>query len=170
MVSSPRFGRVWHRSPCRQRRSRMAGCGARMKHATSRTLHEYWVRCGGRAGVAATALSVDLAPLLPSIFLLDVGADLRFSLCGEAIARRYGRDLLGDRFLALWTARDREQMERHVRVMAASSGLVAGVLGETVGAGFVAFEMLLLPLRGKGGVTGAIGSMERVGGHEESNR
>jgi hypothetical protein len=51
-----------------------------------------------------------------------------------------------------------------------STGLVAGVTGETVGGGFSAFEMLLLPLAAASGIGGAIGSMARIGGHAETNR
>jgi hypothetical protein len=62
-------------------------------------------------------------------------------------------------------------LERDLKAMAKrATGLVAGVLAETVGAGFSMFEMLLLPLAGDGGTAGAIGSMVRIGGHEEANR
>lgn len=43
-------------------------------------------------------------------------------------------------------------------------------MAETVGGGFTSFEMLLLPLTGESGAAGAIGSMVRIGGHEEANR
>jgi hypothetical protein len=48
--------------------------------------------------------------------------------------------------------------------------MVAGVLAETVGGGVVALEMTLLPLAGARGAAGAIGSMARIGGHDETNR
>lgn len=143
-----------------------------MKHATSKALHAYWTNCQGRAGTAANALSPLLAPLLPSVFLLDLSSPkATISCCGQAIGTRYGRDLTGESFLSLWQAEDRRDMSRDLRALTRhASGLVAGVLGETVGSGFVAFEMLLLPLYGQNGVSGAIGSMARVGGHEETNR
>jgi hypothetical protein len=87
------------------------------------------------------------------------------------LSRRYGRDLSGEHFLNLWNVDDRKTMERHLSVVSMrSAGLVAGVMGETIGAGFTSFELLLLPLAGPSGTAGAIGSMERIGGHEEMNR
>jgi hypothetical protein len=48
--------------------------------------------------------------------------------------------------------------------------MVSGVLAETMGSGVISYEMLLLPLAGDNSTAGAIGSMVRIGGHEESNR
>jgi hypothetical protein len=145
-----------------------------MKHATSLALHAYWQGCHGRSGVPAGEIrAAELAPILPSLFLIDLNlyAGGRFRFCGATIATRYGRDLTNDSFLALWSAEDRDMLERDLKAMAKrATGLVAGVLAETVGAGFSMFEMLLLPLAGDGGTAGAIGSMVRIGGHEEANR
>lgn len=145
-----------------------------MKHSTSVALHAYWQTCHGRSGVpVGDIVAAELAPILPSLFLtdLDPGAGLRFRFCGAAIAGRHGRDLTDESFLALWDALDRATLERDVRTLAArSAGLVAGVLAETVGAGVTSFEMLLLPLAGEAGAAGMIGSMVRIGGHEETNR
>ena len=145
-----------------------------MKHATSTALYAYWQRSHGPTGVPAAEIrAAELAPILPCLFLvdLDLAAGLRFRYCGASIAMRYGRDLTHESFLALWGAADRELLERDVRVMALrASGLVAGVLAETVGGGFTSFEMLILPLSGSATSTaGAIGSMVRIGGHEEMN-
>jgi hypothetical protein len=145
-----------------------------MKHATSIALHQYWRGCHGRTGVPAGEIrAIELAPLLPSLFLvdLDLAAGLRFRFCGASLARRYGRDLTDESFLALWNACDRLALERDVRVIALrSTGVVAGVIAETVGSGVTSFEMLILPLVGETGPAGAIGSMARIGGHEETNR
>jgi hypothetical protein len=145
-----------------------------MKHATSIALHQYWRSCHARTGVPAGEIrAIELAPLLPSLFLvdLDLAAGLRFRFCGASLARRYGRDLTDESFLALWNAADRQALERDVRVIAIrSTGLVAGVIAETVGSGVTSFEMLILPLAGETGAAGAIGSMARIGGHEETNR
>lgn len=146
----------------------------KMKHATSIALHSYWQSCHGASGVPAGGMrAAELAPILSSLFLIDLtphtGACFRY--CGAAIALRYGRDLTDESFLALWNVADRDRLERELRAIAVdSTGLVAGVTGETVGGGFSAFEMLLLPLAAASGVGGAIGSMARVGGHEEANR
>jgi hypothetical protein len=145
-----------------------------MKHATSIALHEYWQSCHVRTGVPAAGIdAAELAPILPSLFLtdLDLAAGLRFRFCGADLATRYGRDLTGESFLTLWGALDRATLERDVRISAVrSTGLVAGTMAETVGSGFTAFEMLLLPLGGENGGAGLIGSLVRIGGHEDTNR
>lgn len=145
-----------------------------MKHETSLALYAYWEGCRRTAGVRARGINAtELAPILPSLFLLDLppAGSFRFRFCGAALASRYGRDLCDEPFLPLWNAEDRTTLEPNLRFIAArSAGLVAGLMAETVGGGFTAFEMLLLPLAGENGAAGAIGSMVRVGGHEEANR
>ncbi len=147
-----------------------------MKHETSKALYAYWTSCHRGNGVRATAVRAgDLATILPSLFLIDIEntdqARFRFRFCGASVATRYGRDLSDESFLALWNATDATTLRRDLRAAAfRSTGMVSGVVAETVGGGFVAFEMLLLPLSGETGTAGAIGSMERVGGHDETNR
>ncbi len=145
-----------------------------MKHKASAALYGYWLSCHTEETVRARAVSaVELAPLLPDLFLVDLtGSEkARFRFCGAAIAFRYGRDLADESFLALWSPDDRLTLEHDLNVMSSrSSGLVAGVMGETMGGGFIAYEMLLLPLAGELGGAGILGSMVRVGGHEEQNR
>jgi hypothetical protein len=145
-----------------------------MKHKTSAALYEYWLSCHADRAVRAGGISaLALAPLLPDIFLLDLNSseNCHFRYCGAAIALRYGRDLTGESFLALWSPPDRRSLTRDLRAMASpSTGMVAGVMGETMGGGFIAYEMLLLPLVGEHGGAGALGSMLRIGGHEEQNR
>jgi hypothetical protein len=146
----------------------------KMKHATSIALHGYWQSCHNAGGVWAGGMrAAELAPILPSLFLIDLTAQTGacFRYCGAAITARYGRDLTNESFLTLWNVDDREILQRELRKMAVhSTGLVAGVTGETVGGGFSAFEMLILPLAAASGMGGAIGSMARVGGHDEANR
>jgi hypothetical protein len=145
-----------------------------MKHATSQALHAYWLSRHRSAGVSAGAIRAgELAAILPALFLLDIGpcSKPRFRFCGAALAMRYGRDLTEESFLALWNADDRVALKRDLGAFAAdSTGLVAGVMAETTGGGFTAYEMLLLPLAGENGTAGAIGSMARIGGHDELNR
>ena len=145
-----------------------------MKHQTSAALYEYWLSCHGDRAVRAGGIdAVELASLLPDLFLIDLDPteNVRFRFCGAAIALRYGRDLAEESFLSLWGPLDRRLLERDLRVMASGSmGIVAGVMGETMGSGFVAYEMLLLPLVGGQGGAGALGSMARIGGHDERNR
>ena len=145
-----------------------------MKHEISTALYDYWLGCHTDEAVRAGGISaVALAPLLPDLFLLDLSplGEPRFRFCGAAIATRYGRDLTDESFLALWSPEDRRALDRDLRLMSMrSGGMVAGVMGETMGGGFVSFEMLLLPLIGQHGGAGAIGSLARIGGHDDSNR
>lgn len=145
-----------------------------MKHATNLALYAYWRNRQRSDGVRARIIqAAELAPILPSIFLLGFTghADARFSFCGSAIASRYGRDLCDETFLTLWSDADRDRLRADLRNMSArSGGMVAGIIAETFGGGFTAFEILLLPLSGDQGTAGVIGSMARVGGHDENNR
>lgn len=145
-----------------------------MKHAASLKLHAYWLSCRGAMGVPASGIRADeLTPLMPSLFLFDLDqqAGTRVRFCGSEIARRFGRDISDENFLALWRSDDRALLAGHLRTLAAHSlGLVAGVIGETLGGGVTSFEMLILPLEGQASAAGAIGSMVRIGGHEETNR
>lgn len=145
-----------------------------MKHRTSAALYEYWLTCHRDRAVRAGGVSaVALAPLLPDLFLVDLDPEqnTRFRFCGASIAIRYGRDLSHESFLALWSPDDRASLARDLRAMALrSTGIVAGMMGETMGGGFIAYEMLLLPLVGEHGGSGALGSMVRIGGHDEQNR
>ena len=148
--------------------------GAGLKHATSLALHDYWQRCGARVGSAGRAIRAsELVPILPSLFLIELDqlSVHPFRFCGAALAMRYGRDLTDESFLSLWSTEDKLSLKRDIGILAnRGAGLVAGVLAETVGGGFTSFEMVLLPISGEGNPAGAIGSMERIGGHEEMNR
>lgn len=185
MVSDRRRSPAWH--PVRTKRNGRppqaqplfvrddsSGATGVMKHETSRALYTYWLALHRDASVRAGRISaVELAPLLPDLFLIDLAPsrDSRIRFCGATIASRYGRDLADESFLALWTRADRRMLESTLHAMTArSTGLVAGVMGETMAGGYVAYEMLLLPLVGENGGAGSIGSMVRIGGHEEHNR
>jgi hypothetical protein len=147
-----------------------------MKHEISTALYEYWLSCRHETGVRANGIrAAELAPILPSLFLIDIDfsedPEFHFRFCGASIASRYGRDLAEESFLSLWSPDDRHSLKRDLRANSfPSTGLVAGVMCETMGSGFISFEMMLLPLAGENGTAGAIGSMVRIGGHEESNR
>jgi len=147
-----------------------------MKHEVSTALYEYWLSRHRATPVRASGIrAVELAPLLPSLFLVELDTSdrpqFRFRFCGASIASRYGRDLTDESFLALWDNPDRSMLQRDLRALAfRSTGMVAGVLGETLGGGVISYEMLMLPLAGEDGAAGAICSMARTGGHDESNR
>ena len=147
-----------------------------MKHEISTALYRYWLSRHRATPVRASGIQpAELAPLLPSLFLVELdardGPQFRVRFCGAAIATRYGRDLTDESFLALWDNPDSLMLGRDLRAPAfRSSGMIAGVLGETLGGGVISYEMLLLPLSGEDGAAGAIGSMVRTGGHDEANR
>ncbi len=147
-----------------------------MKHETTTALYDYWLSCHRGSTVRATTMRAgDLAPVLPSLFLIDIDArhdaPFPFRFCGASIATRYGRDLGDESFLELWNSTDATTLRRDLAARAfQSTGMVTGVMAETVGGGFVSYEMLFLPLAGECGTAGAIGSMVRVGGHDELNR
>jgi hypothetical protein len=147
-----------------------------MKHEISTALYDYWLSRHRDAAVRASGIRpAELASLLPSLFLIELDPSerpvLRFRYCGVAIARRYGRDLTDEDFLGLWSPSDRVSLHRDLRAVAfRSTGMVTGVLAETMAGGFVSYEMLLLPLAGENTAAGAIGSMVRIGGHDEANR
>ena len=145
-----------------------------MKHQTSHALYAYWESRRRSGGVSAGDIcAAELAPILPSLFLIDIlpCANPRFRFCGGNLAALYGRDLTDESFLAQWNAHDRLALRRAFSDLEIeSTGIVAGMMAETIGGGFTAYEMLLLPLAGEHAPAGAIGSMVRVGGHEETNR
>jgi len=183
MVSARRVGLAWQvLSPWDARKVAIEpppanlGDGGDMKHETSAALYAYWLSCHRGAVVRATMIrAADLAAILPSLFLIDIdksdSGNFRFRFCGAALATRYGRDLSDENFLAPWSSADATMLRGDLRAAAfRSSGMIAGVMAETVGGGFVSLEMLLLPLSGETGTAGAIGSLVRIGGHEETNR
>jgi hypothetical protein len=183
MVSRRRDGLAWHvmgpwdaRKVAEEPPPANLGDGGEMKHETSKALYAYWLGCHRGTGVRATAVrAADLAAILPSLFLIDIektdNARFRFRFCGASISTRYGRDLSEEDFLMLWNPTDTTTLKRDLSASAfRSTGMVTGVMGETLGGGVVSLEMLLLPLTGETGTAGAIGSMVRIGGHDETNR
>jgi len=147
-----------------------------MKHETSTALYDYWVSRHRTEPVRASGIqAAELAPILPSLFLIELETSdrpaFRFRFCGASIATRYGHDLTDESFLALWDPADKSMLQRDLHALAfRSTGMITGVMAETLGGGVISYEMLLLPLAGEGGAAGALGSMARIGGHDESNR
>lgn len=146
-----------------------------MKHTTSRELFEYWNR---RRTVNTVPHRSDIEPFdlgrkLVDTFLIqiDESGKSKYRFCGSSIANRYGRDLTGEDFLLAWSNDDHEEVTSSIRQMLQTGrGFVAGLAAETAGGGLINYELTLLPLRGNKEIDQAIGTLVRVGGHEEANR
>jgi hypothetical protein len=144
-----------------------------LKHPTSVALRDHWEACCKASDLPQhNALQLQiLGPAVTDTFTIE--APLRrgvYGFCGSALALRYGRDLTGESFLARWSAEDRTLLDRHFCGMASDgAGIVLGLTAETAAGGFTSFEVLLLPVTHAGGI-GAVGSMARVGGHDDANR
>jgi hypothetical protein len=147
--------------------------GAGLKHPTSVALREHWeASCRGPDLPHNRSFQLHaLGPAITDAFTIEAPIrDGTYGFCGGALALRYGRDLVGESFLARWSAEDRIVLDRHLHAMASGgAGIVLGLTAETAAGGFTSFEVLLLPVAHEGGI-GAVGSMARVGGHDDANR
>jgi len=144
-----------------------------LKHPTSVALREHWEACcRGPDLPEGSALQLQtLGAAVTDAFTIEAPIrDGVYGFCGSALALRYGRDLAGESFLARWSAEDRTVLDRHLCAMASGgAGIVLGLTAETAAGGFTSFEALLLPVSHETGI-GAVGSMARVGGHDDANR
>ena len=146
-----------------------------MKHKISRELFEYWNRRrqGKNVPDRSEIEPYDLGRKLVDIFLIqmDRAGEPMYRFCGSNIANRYGRDLSGENFLMAWPMDERKEVQCNFTMMAQSGlGFVAGIAAETAGGGVINYELTILPLRGESKIDQAIGSLVRVGGHDETNR
>src|ERR1044072_1079350 len=94
-----------------------------MKHEVSTALYEDWLSPHRAEPVRASGIQpADLAPLLPSLFLIELESsdrpEFRFRFCGASIATRYGHDLTDESFLALWDSPDRSMLQRDLCALA----------------------------------------------------
>ena len=146
-----------------------------MKHTTSRELFEYWNRRrdGKNVPLRTDIEPFDLGRKLVDTFLIQIDrtGEAKYRFCGSNIANRYGRDLTGEDFLLAWSMEEREDITTNLKQMLQTgNGFTAGVAAETAGGGLINYELTILPLRGDSEIDQAIGSLIRVGGHEETNR
>ena len=146
-----------------------------MKHTISRELFEYWNRRrdGKNVPDRSAIEPFDLGRKLVDTFLIqiDQAGEPRYRFCGSSIANRYGRDLTGEDLLLAWSMDDRRDiMSSITQMLQTGLGFVAGLAAETAGGGLINYELTILPLRGETEIDQAIGSLVRVGGHEETNR
>jgi|EndMetStandDraft_8_1072994.scaffolds.fasta_scaffold131985_2 hypothetical protein len=122
-----------------------------MKHSASREMYAYWTARRGTR-LAPNRSEIDPAAirgLLGDSFMVnrERGAETVFRLAGTRICDMFGRELKGERFLALWDARSHEDICMLLDVAAESAqGFVAGVTAELDDGAPVRFELLMLPL------------------------
>ncbi|MCL4767722.1 MAG: PAS domain-containing protein [Hyphomicrobiaceae bacterium] len=122
-----------------------------MKHATSRTLFDYWNKVRG-ARKAPRRFEIEparLAGILPESFILEqAGADAyRFRLAGTRLCEQFGVELRGRNFLEPWDEQDRSALRRRLAAMA-EQGAVCLFEFEAYGPAqrAVHFEVLMVPL------------------------
>jgi hypothetical protein len=88
------------------------GAGTAMKHATTRTLYDYWSRLRGRRP-APERFEIEpgqIRHILGDTFILEA-VDLQtynFRLAGTRLCSAYCRELKGRNILDLWLGKDRE--------------------------------------------------------------
>jgi len=122
-----------------------------MKHASTRSLFEYWNRGRGRRRAPARSDidPADIRHILGDTFLLsaDFTEETRFRLAGTRICALFAREIKGEAFDSLWSESSRlNSKELLASVLDENAGLVAGVLGHSHEGDRVELELLLLPL------------------------
>ncbi len=122
-----------------------------MKHASTRTLFDYWNWRRGRrrAPVRSEIDPADIRLILGDTFMLtaDFVDDIRFRLAGTRVCALFAREIKGDSFKDLWSESSREQIAHLLTaVIDEAVGAVAGVIGRTEDGAEVELELLLLPL------------------------
>lgn len=127
----------------------------RMKHTTSRMLFAHW---NGARGERASPERCSIDPgairhILADTFILEAGPNgaAAFRLAGTRLCALFGRELKGQPFESLWTAREAPQVRRSLNLVTHETvALVSGHVGAPVQGDAVDLEMLLLPLRERG--------------------
>jgi len=122
-----------------------------MKHASTRTLFDYWnQRRGWRQAPARSDIDPgDIRHVLGDTFMLaaDFVDGIRFRLAGTRVCALFAREIKGEPFKSLWSEASREALETLLAaVLSENVGVVAGVLGRTLDRTEAELELLLLPL------------------------
>jgi hypothetical protein len=122
-----------------------------MKHASTRTLFDYWNWRRGRrrAPVRSEIDPADIRHILGDTFMLtaDFVDDIRFRLAGTRVCALFAREIKGNAFKDLWSESSHEQIAHLLTaVVDEGVGAVAGVIGRTEDGAEVELELLLLPL------------------------
>lgn len=124
-----------------------------MKHRATIALFQYWDRLrGSRPAPQRIEIEpADIKSLLADTFILeqDGRGEPIFRLAGTRLCATYGRELKGYSFPLLWTQRDQRVISRHAYgVFRHDAVVVVGFDGVCADGKTLAFEMVLLPLRG----------------------
>jgi hypothetical protein len=136
-----------------------------MKHATTRELYEYWQRLrGSRPAPDRTEIEPsDIRRVLGDTFILEAVSrtEYRFRLAGTRVCALYGRELKGKDFLAFWKGKDRDAVATLLAAVSQDAAAsVFGMTGRSAHDRDLPCEILLLPIRQKGGgFTRILGSL-----------
>lgn len=122
-----------------------------MKHASTRTVFEYWTKQrGGRPAPARSDIDpTAIRHALSDTFMLaaDFTDQLRFRLAGTRVCALFGREIKGEAFDALWDEDSRKQIDELMTIVTdETTGAVAGLTGRTEDGAETDLELLLLPL------------------------
>jgi hypothetical protein len=132
-----------------------------MKHASIRQVFGYW---NERRGVRLAPDRGDIEPAairhaLADTFILaaDPSTGLSFRIAGTRVCALFGRELKGVPFADLWTPENRAAIRALLGIVTGESvGIVAGGSGPGAEGDALHFELLLLPLRHRGGTEARI--------------
>lgn len=127
-----------------------------MKHSTTRELYEYWQRLrGSRPAPDRTEIEPsDIRRILGDTFILEAVSrtEYRFRLAGTRVCALYGRELKGKDFLTFWQGKDRDAVATMLAAVSQdAAAAVFGMNGRSAHERELACELLLLPIRQKGG-------------------
>src|SRR6201996_339976 len=126
------------------------GQGQTMKHPSNREFFAYWdnKRGGARAPDRADIEPGAVRELLGDIFVLscDASSGYPFRVAGTRVCALLGRDLKDQSFSALFTPKDRREIEEIVAVVADEMlAAVAGITATSQDGSPAHLELLLLP-------------------------
>lgn len=126
---------------------------ARMKHAGTRRLFEYWSDLTGareapfRSEITANAIGRDLAA---HTFVLENlgGGNIRFRLAGSTLGELFGMDLRGMSANALFTGDDKQRFRDLVETVLRRPCVgLSTLVASTMGGEELGVELMLAPLR-----------------------
>jgi hypothetical protein len=124
--------------------------GTDMKHPASREIFAYWDLRRGAASAPARADfdPAALRPHLGDMFVVgfDGARNNAIRVAGTRVCARFGRELKGLAFRALWHPRDRRLVDDIADAVAFEhQACVVGAIGRDAGGFQTSFEVLMLP-------------------------